>query len=378
MSNGVTRGKLLVIVGNESANLYSIPVRIDILSATLKPLKTQWLRNFKFQTELETGLYLVRMQCGDRKSQEQITKVTEGETTQINFNDLSNAAFRGKNFRQQFAGEAFGMRGLLEVDERYSGNTEFRMYNFKMQQWVPLELHFEEGTIEGVRFASGEQQVLELKSGSEFQYKIIPASGAQLFGFISASPNNGYTQSNIEVSIKDETVRSLLSFITIGNIQQAKSLHAEYAERFLYEKLDNPVYAAVGGYYLLKIKDLGRIHHWANNLADWFTNLPDGPVIHAWQMILQGETETAFIKERLLQAFKRGVPLFTEGLRLLYEGLNMLGFTEEYRDSELQSAIKAVRACMQLADMRQPHTTLFTTNPAYIDFNTSPWFIRAL
>ena len=53
---------------------------------------------------------------------------------------------------------------------------------------------------------------------------------------------------------------------------------ARSAEALLQGKVANPVGAALGGYALLRLNELDRLHDWPDNLAAWFAWLPDGAV----------------------------------------------------------------------------------------------------
>ena len=86
-----------------------------------------------------------------------------------------------------------------------------------------------------------------------------------------------------------------------------------------------PTTAALGGYHLLRTGELQRLHSWLANLADWMHWMSDGPVIRGWQL-LRGATarpgETP--RQRFLQAADRGLPIFSDGLRLLIDGLKVV------------------------------------------------------
>ena len=67
--------------------------------------------------------------------------------------------------------------------------------------------------------------------------------------------------------------------------------------------------------------------------------MSDGPVIRGWQL-LRGATarpgETP--RQRFLQAADRGLPIFSEGLRLLIDGLKVVS-RDRHDDSEVAAAI---------------------------------------
>jgi hypothetical protein len=117
---------------------------------------------------------------------------------------------------------------------------------------------------------------------------------------------------------------------------------------------------------LLRANDLDRLHNWANNLDYWFEWMADGPIIHAWQIIAEvrgrpdsdkGRLRDA--RERLLEAVKRGIPIYTEGLRLLRDGLLLFDRAAEGGDEEVASALRTIGAYTAVADWSAT-TTSFT------------------
>ena len=77
----------------------------------------------------------------------------------------------------------------------------------------------------------------------------------------------------------------------------------------------DPIGAVVGGYALLKLHELDRMHDWPDNLANWFESLPDGAVIAGAAAARRGDDEAA--GDWFKKAMERGIPIFSEGLSLL-------------------------------------------------------------
>jgi len=107
----------------------------------------------------------------------------------------------------------------------------------------------------------------------------------------------------------------------------------EWAHRFIRNQHRDPYTAAVAGYLLLRIGRTDILAAWSAKLCEAAPSLPDGSILHAW-VALSGEygngakyTEEA--RKGLLQAMKCGIPLYVEGLRLLFEGLRLTHATEE-------------------------------------------------
>ncbi|WP_372395923.1 hypothetical protein ABMY26_08955 [Azospirillum sp. HJ39] len=84
------------------------------------------------------------------------------------------------------------------------------------------------------------------------------------------------------------------------------------AESLLWEKIGSPIGAAVGGYALLRLGELDRMHDWAANLLGWFPWLPDGVTIRAEQCARLGQHAEAL--DLLLRLPGRGLPMFSSGL----------------------------------------------------------------
>lgn len=169
----------------------------------------------------------------------------------------------------------------------------------------------------------------------------------------------------IEIKLMSENsiAESLLNLMSNGSMIQAESFFdgAVAAEMLFQEKRRDAAAAAIGGYFLLKIRDYERMHNWANNLANWFGWMPDGCIIHAWQMINDGVNEPGDelrVRERLLEAQQRGIPLYTEGVRLLFDGLKQLHTLAKGRDREIAAALEMVDTYVGKIDWSQKNTTV--------------------
>jgi hypothetical protein len=185
-------------------------------------------------------------------------------------------------------------------------------------------------------------------------------------------PEDAVYPLDITVSTDNLKAESLLALLTNGSINQAKSLmKIEQAEQLLYDKGIDPAAAAIGGYYLLKMNALEHLHDWANNLANRFPWMPDGAIIHAWQQLRKSDTKQNVIKEgvreRFLQAIDRGIPIYTEGLRLLYDGLKLLSYSSTEGDSldvAVKQALEKIKKYVQAVDWSQETTTFTGVSPA--------------
>jgi hypothetical protein len=123
------------------------------------------------------------------------------------------------------------------------------------------------------------------------------------------------------VRFTDPTMDTCAGYLLGGRPDHVLAL-AESAEDMLMGKVSNPIGAALGGYALLRLNDLERLHDWPDNLAQWFDWLPDGAVIAAETAARRGDDDRA--QGLFSTALGRGVPLFTEGLSLIGNRLPLL------------------------------------------------------
>jgi hypothetical protein len=134
---------------------------------------------------------------------------------------------------------------------------------------------------------------------------------------------------------------------------------APSAEELLYRKGQDPIGATIGGYALLKLNDLDRMHNWADNLAAWFDWLPDGAVIAGEVAARRGMD--AHAAELFQTAIRRGLPLFTEGLSLLATRLPRLLVDDDLERSvrdQLQEQAQLVLSVSPMAEFGTLATAL--------------------
>ncbi len=138
-------------------------------------------------------------------------------------------------------------------------------------------------------------------------------------------------QSSIALSVRLSTAEpaadAIVGYMHRGDLASAEVM-AEWVEEsrdLLRGKMENPYAACVGAYLLLRLGRFDEMRDWARNLANAFSAIPDGPVIWATQLQRESPASVAEIRTYLLRAVDAGLPVFSEGLRLLMDGLRLLG-----------------------------------------------------
>jgi len=152
----------------------------------------------------------------------------------------------------------------------------------------------------------------------------------------------------------DKTADALFTYVRKGRLEtarQAVPALIPQLEMLLSDKYYNPVHAILAAFTLQKV---GGPEHpeWLKNLASSFQYLPDGALLYGWSLIRAGKASEA--KSFFQLALKRGIPLYSEGVLLLRDGLSFLsGLMPD--DQELQG--DAARA-LRLAAVFNPHSEL--------------------
>jgi len=183
----------------------------------------------------------------------------------------------------------------------------------------------EDGTVELVVRVSGEAGVLFAQVATEGQ---IPLNVALPVNGMTTSQSCRLTvsatdQLAVSVSLPENPlVDAVARYVYGGALQEAANVARE-AEKLLEQKMADPFGAALGGYALLRLHELRRLHDWPTNLANWFPWLPDGAVVAGEKAALEGNYKGA--AEYLCEAARRGLPAFADGFSMLVSRLREYG-----------------------------------------------------
>jgi hypothetical protein len=158
-----------------------------------------------------------------------------------------------------------------------------------------------------------------------------------------------------------QSAESLLAFLENGAVDAAQTVSQQVttdAIQFLEMKKDDPFGAAIAGYYLLRMAKLDQLQ-WMNNLADWFIEVPDGAIVYAVGLLRSSSQpeQRRQAMSYLVEAARRGIPLYTTGLRLLFDHLR--SFSREFSsDMAVKEALERVRSVAAYADWEAQTTTI--------------------
>lgn len=193
---------------------------------------------------------------------------------------------------------------------------------------------------------------------------------------LRAPGDDGRSPFSTEVVIHDPILGAVIAYLEAGDAAAVGALADEVEEQaaaMLRYKWTSPFGAAAGAYVLMRLGRPGRID-WTRNLLDGFPWLPDGGVIHATQLLrTYGQTPRARAakvlteaRHALVEAANRGVPVFTEGVRLLADGLANVASTSAYRgDDDVAGALTYAESLALRARPDELCTTLLLDRPSF-------------
>ncbi|MCU7931228.1 MAG: hypothetical protein KZQ90_10535 [Candidatus Thiodiazotropha sp. (ex Codakia rugifera)] len=202
--------------------------------------------------------------------------------------------------------------------------ARFLAYDIDQKCWLPAEypprLELQEHGIVGDTVAS--ELLVHAQYPGLFAIELRGRAGDQISVALPMAAQSDAMSCRLAIVDDGENMRAEASLLGYGSIelvsdymqtgalQEAAALMTD-AEELLWGKMSNPIAAALGGYALLRLGDLERLHNWPMNLASWFEWLPDGAVI-AGELAARRKDHPSAANFMLL-AVKRGLPLFSEG-----------------------------------------------------------------
>jgi hypothetical protein len=176
---------------------------------------------------------------------------------------------------------------------------------------------------------------------------------------------DGQRVASVRVKTSSAQADAIAGYLHRGDLHSALAMTdwAEKAEQMLHDKKADPFAAAVGAFVLLRLRQIELLHNWTENLKNWFPQFSDPKIIRAWHLIyVRGDEAT--IRDLFAEALDDTLPVFTEGLRLLSEGVRILG-----KDAEpaLEKLNKHVRRALNRSPFTATVERSDTATPAPFD-----------
>jgi repressor LexA len=362
--------------GSEVGKLPAVVDVADInLETAVKPRLVQLARGW--QQDLKPGTYLVRVRFPSGEEIRRTCTVRDGDHIPISVNvhgssgheSLERPSVLRTLFRDESTPGLTGPGFALAWAQRWRGKGS--------RQWQPIDfdgitVSRDQYTVRYRLDSLRQSNVLQLGGpGIAWRFIALPTSSVV---DVTVSPR-GKDDLAVEVTTDSAEAEALLGYLRTGAVEGADVT----AESLLKQKRPDPIEAAIGGYYLLRTSRLDRLSAWGPNLSRWFPWLPDGAVVNGWQHIHAGrkrrgdpDQHFAAARRQLIRAARRGVPVYTEGLRLLVDGLRLLREDAEAEDAALDAALTFIEPFAMAADWSAATVTYGGADPAVP--HPGPWY----
>jgi hypothetical protein len=214
-------------------------------------------------------------------------------------------------------------------------------------------------------------------SGGSAQYSVLPVPWYFYYGeevdvqvcidtkAVQSQYSKNYDRLHrISIVAEDQFLASIIGYLGKGDLPAASSV-LKTAEHMLFGKRTNPFAAAAGAYVMLSQEDLtvyAYWHRWIDNLHKFFDWLPDGAIQWAWLKLADPNSGLKEIRDCLMEAYWRGLPYYSAGVKLLLDGLTIFSDNAKAEfgqpDSEIEEALKIVRQLAMRTNMSQPFTSV--------------------
>lgn len=368
-----------------TADVSSVPfltskwVKYEICDSNFKLLESRWKEtstcNFVIN---QAGIYLIRITGPDEELAQRLVELRDVEEVVIDFNaeDFDKEKSVGQDIHDQWPIIA------LTIFRRNSNEQWVRSNDIEFSQSYD-DPYSKNGYLDR---QSGIHSLLIEREGTHYKQFVILPPGRFEIKFKSDINIVSKPQFVLKINSSNSKANLLGKLLLNGDIIGAKNLmNFRDAEQLMREKGADYASAAIGGYYLLRFRKFEFLHNWTINLANWFPEMADGAIIHAWFMLNleNGRISEATLADRnnyenheylsgqgfrywLLKAAKRGIPVYSEGIRLLYEGLTQLMYHEKGKDPPVAIARKKVKGYLDRLIPGQVFTMLVDFSPETI------------
>lgn len=193
--------------------------------------------------------------------------------------------------------------------------------------------------------------VVELAETAHLVTLPAPWDSAQIEVLVNARQSP--TGSAVAVTVRDQAIGAGLAYMARGAFDAAAKLFTD-VEAALFVDLQNPLAAAAAAYVMAGTDLADEPRHWdpwLETLRHLFGWMSDGSVLWAVRQLRRARTASDLRQARdgLVEAYDRGVPLYTRGLSWLMDGLS-----EFPDDPECAWRLQRARRLSWCVDMREP------------------------
>ncbi|MFJ4777610.1 hypothetical protein [Streptomyces sp. NPDC088762] len=223
------------------------------------------------------------------------------------------------------------------------------------EEVTPLYRFGPDGPVGSPGEPPGDRQFLVVEFAGSVRLVTLPLPWRRREVEVLVNLRQSPTGSAVSVAVRDPAVGAGLAYMSQGALDMAAELFTD-VEEMLYSKFQNPLAAAAGAYVLIGTDhSRGETYWdpWLEHLADSFPRIGDGAILRAVRLLRRASPDREQARERLIEAFDRGIPYYTLGLIWLVDGLS--AFPD---DPACARRLDEARRLSWLADMREPFLIL--------------------
>jgi hypothetical protein len=347
-----------------------IPKHIELFDTRLNRVDaivtSHWTYRFN---DLIEGTYLVRVSLPSGAIRQEVIDVAADEDFHLTLDVSSFSPHETHEWAYFSKNKPFDITRMMSTPMYITASLlSFRSGTWISSPFPQLSGKFIDGIGETVTFDVGSGlHVLEITARPYPPCRVCLPPGKDLHCLVKLSPTPVEIVGPLDITIatRNWEEEALLTWLSKGDVPDSNvSFNSHYYNwvshiLLTYDDIEtNPTLSLLLGYCRL-ITDGSRKVIYSIQLL----KLPDAVVLTAWFGIATQTTDYNSLKTLLLETIAIGIPIYTEGLRLLFEGLNMLSAMQNHQDKEVEKALRLSRTLLSACDPTKQVSTFINETP---------------
>lgn len=168
----------------------------------------------------------------------------------------------------------------------------------------------------------------------------------------------------VSVVVRDNVMGPVFGYLSSGDLPSAAQVVETAVDR-LAAKFFNALAAAGAAYILVRSASETKTRAvwvpWLANLRNYFPSLADGAILDGWAHLngIGRPRDVSQAAMAFVQAVDRGLPLYTAGVRLLFDGMTRAAVVPKQKlPAGFDDALEVVRRLALHIDVRQTFTVV--------------------
>ena len=348
----------------------------DILDPDLEVVaRGTFLESSSADLELKPGSYHARVQLPSNQTQSKKLVVESNTPVQVRFTFATRS-------RPEWLEWATVSEGQSMVEDRRPSpvlqGLHVRSFGFRAGAWEPTS-HASGGRLDQtdgilqLELVRADSEILALHIGSDLvrpRFVILPAMGlARVLITEAPAPNESdLLDIEVAVSLQNSIADHLVRFLTIASPSTWEGLDTEMVREqtmnLLRDKRNDPLGAAIGGYFLVDDRSEKPPLDWLRHLANWSPWLADGAILYA-QAALRFKQRSGVQEavDSLARASANGYPVFRRGIDICLDVWRVLKSSDISLPSEVEELAERFAAVRAATTRQSVFTTFFGARP---------------